>query len=59
MAHRILVVDDSNTIRRVVCGILERHGFEPEPASDGQVALEALTAAGKPFDLVLLDFVMP
>jgi DNA-binding response OmpR family regulator len=59
MAHRILVVDDSNTIRRVVCGILERHGFEPEPASDGQVAIEVLSAAETPFDLVLLDFVMP
>jgi DNA-binding response OmpR family regulator len=59
MAHRILVVDDSHTIRRVVCGILERHGFEPESASDGQVAIELLTAAETPFDLVLLEFVMP
>jgi DNA-binding response OmpR family regulator len=59
MGARILVVDDSNTIRRVVCGILERHGFEPAPAADGQIAVEALTAAETPFDLVLLDFVMP
>ena len=59
MGARILVVDDSNTIRRVVCGILERHGFEPAPASDGQIAVEALTSAETPFDLVLLDFVMP
>ncbi len=59
MGARILVVDDSNTIRRVVCGILERHGFEPSPASDGQFAVEALTSAETPFDLVLLDFVMP
>src|SRR5262249_25488128 len=41
------------------CGILERHGFEPIPAPDGQVAIEALTTAESPFDLVLLDFVMP
>ncbi len=59
MGARILVVDDSNTIRRVVCGILERHGFEPAAAPDGQLAVEALTAAEQPFDLVLLDFVMP
>jgi DNA-binding response OmpR family regulator len=59
MGARILVVDDSNTIRRVVCGILERHGFEAAPASDGQFAVEALTSAETPFDLVLLDFVMP
>jgi len=59
MGARILVVDDSHTIRRVVCGILERHGFEPESASDGQRAVELLTAAERPYDLVLLDFVMP
>jgi DNA-binding response OmpR family regulator len=59
MGARILVVDDSNTIRRVVCGILERHGFDAAPASDGQTAVEALTSAETPFDLVLLDFVMP
>jgi DNA-binding response OmpR family regulator len=59
MGARILVVDDSNTIRRVVCGILERHGFEAAPAADGQLAVEAITSAETPFDLVLLDFVMP
>ncbi len=59
MGARILVVDDSNTIRRVVCGILERHGFEPAGAADGALAVEALTSAETPFDLVLLDFVMP
>jgi DNA-binding response OmpR family regulator len=59
MGARILVVDDSNTIRRVVSGILERHGFEPTSASDGALAVEALTSAETPFDLVLLDFVMP
>ena len=59
MPARILVVDDSNTIRRVVCGILERHGFEPSAAANGQLAVEMLTGAEQPFDLVLLDFVMP
>jgi len=59
MGARILVVDDSNTIRRVVCGILERHGFEPDGASDGQRAVEMLTGSEQPYDLVLLDFVMP
>ena len=59
MGARILVVDDSNTIRRVVCGILERHGFEPDGAADGQRAVEMLTSAEQPYELVLLDFVMP
>jgi DNA-binding response OmpR family regulator len=59
MATRILVVDDSPTIRRVVSTILEKHGYEPALASDGQDALEALTSGEVKTDLVLLDFVMP
>src|SRR4051812_16383687 len=42
MSSRILVVDDSPTIRRVVSAILERHGYEASLASDGEDALEAL-----------------
>ncbi len=56
---RILVVDDSPTLRKVVTGILERNGYETMAAPDGIVALDALHKAQVPFDLVLLDFVMP
>jgi DNA-binding response OmpR family regulator len=56
---RILVVDDSSTIRKVVTSILERNGYEALAAGDGQIALDALRTAEVPFDLVLLDFVMP
>jgi DNA-binding response OmpR family regulator len=59
MTSRILVVDDSPTIRRVVSGILERHGYEAALASDGDEALEALQRGEVKADLVLLDFVMP
>ena len=59
MATRILVVDDSPTIRRVVSTILERHGYEPFLASDGQDALEVLVSGEVKADLILLDFVMP
>jgi DNA-binding response OmpR family regulator len=57
---RILVVDDSATLRRVVCAILERNGFSTVAAADGQAALDTLEdpEVEKP-DLVLLDFVMP
>ena len=58
MPTRILVVDDSPTIRKVVCAILARHDYEAVPAADGQLALEVLAEDGA-FDLVLLDFVMP
>jgi DNA-binding response OmpR family regulator len=69
MPSRILVVDDSPTIRKVVAALLERHGFEAVVAADGQVALRKLVEATKAngadkngasrIDLVLLDFVMP
>lgn len=67
MPTRVLVVDDSPTIRRVVSAVLERHGFEVVQAVDGQDALEHLHQSRReaesgdvrPIDLVLVDFVMP
>jgi DNA-binding response OmpR family regulator len=59
MPTRILVIDDSPTIRKVVASILERHGYETALAADGQSALDTLGMHRHKFDLVLLDFVMP
>ena len=56
-SHRVLVVDDSATIRRLVDKTLTRAGYEVLLASDGQEGLEL--ALGKGPDLVLVDFVMP
>jgi CheY-like chemotaxis protein len=58
MSKRVLVIDDSPTIRKVVTAILERSGYRASAAADGQHGFEALTN-GERFDLVLLDFVMP
>ena len=55
---RILVVDDSPTILKVVSAILTRSGHVCQTARDGVLGLQALADDG-PFDLVLLDFVMP
>lgn len=54
---RVLVVDDSPTILRVVGGLLARQGFEVDLARDGAAGLLKIREAA--FDLVLLDFVMP
>jgi CheY-like chemotaxis protein len=59
MTTRILVVDDSPTIRTVVSTILERCGYDPKVASDGQDAYDALASGEVKADLILLDFVMP
>lgn len=53
----VLVVDDSITVRRVTAQFLERNGFEPILAKDGQEALEVL-AKIQPA-AVLLDVEMP
>jgi CheY-like chemotaxis protein len=57
MSGRVLVVDDSATIRRVVCDILERRGYDVIVAVDGEQALFLANAAT--LDLALVDFVMP
>jgi CheY-like chemotaxis protein len=59
MGGRILVIDDSTTIRRVVGGILSKHGYEPVLAPDGVQGLEVLRSQAGAIDLVLVDFVMP
>jgi CheY-like chemotaxis protein len=58
VSGRILVVDDSATILKVVSAILERRGFAASTARDGAAGLNKLRVEG-PFDLVLVDFVMP
>lgn len=55
---RVLVVDDSPTILKVVSAILARHGYEPTTARDGIAGIE-LVKKGHKYDLILLDFVMP
>jgi CheY-like chemotaxis protein len=57
MITRVLVVDDSPTIRKVVSYILDEEGYETVLAEDGEDALAQLRQA--PVDLVLTDFVMP
>jgi CheY-like chemotaxis protein len=54
----VLVIDDSLTILKVVETILEANGYQVTTARDGQEGIEQLSQRG-PFDLVLLDFVMP
>jgi two-component system cell cycle sensor histidine kinase/response regulator CckA len=59
---RILLVEDEDSVRLVTERALTRQGYEVTTASDGEDGLEALRAAlaaGKTFDLVVSDVVMP
>jgi two-component system OmpR family response regulator len=55
----ILLVDDDPGIRDVVSEFLVRHGYHVETAEDGRAMDSAMAAAAQPFDLVVLDLMMP
>lgn len=54
----ILVVEDAESIRKLVCAMLLHDGYRCLEASDGAEALEVATRAEK-LHLVLTDVVMP
>jgi len=58
---RVLVVDDEESIRRSLAGILSDEGLEVKTASDGTQALALLRGAAPDAmpDVVLLDIAMP
>lgn len=56
---RILVVEDEDHLAIGIKFNLEAEGFEVETAADGQAALVALATAQSPFDLVILDVMLP
>lgn len=57
MANRVLIVDDTETMRLYEQMLLSGQGYELETAADGIEALAAVETF-KP-DLVLLDIMMP
>ncbi len=55
---KFLVVDDSLTMRRIVCNALREIGFgEFVEAADGSQAMEKLGC--EPFDFIITDWNMP
>ncbi|HEY8515060.1 MAG TPA: response regulator [Candidatus Binatia bacterium] len=59
---RVLIVDDSATIRVWLTSRLAAHGMEPSAVENGQLALQLLRRAaahGTPYDIAILDLVMP
>ena len=58
-AKSVLLVEDEERVRRVAIRLLERSGFEVESAASAAQALEAVSRAQRPFDLLLLDYTLP
>jgi signal transduction histidine kinase/CheY-like chemotaxis protein len=56
---RVLLVEDDEQVRIVVCRMLERAGHRVVEARDGLEALQRLAHDPEPIDLVLADVVMP
>ncbi|MBX2860949.1 MAG: response regulator [Vampirovibrio sp.] len=61
MSAKVLIVDDSAVMRKVIIGILTRMGVESDSisqAEDGVQAVKAVSDGGN-FDLILMDWNMP
>ena len=56
---KILIVEDDPAVRDVVKHALSREGMETLAAGDGETALERLRGEAEPFDLVVLDVMLP
>ena len=55
--HRILVIDDNESIRVNLVDILKSEGYEAASTADGEQGLETLKSDD--FDIVLLDIKLP
>jgi CheY-like chemotaxis protein len=55
--RRVIVIDDNNDLRELMCLILSQEGYEVEGAADGQKGLAAQRA--RPADVVITDIFMP
>lgn len=59
MMPNILLVDDDAGIRELVSDFLTRNGYAVTAAEDGSAMDRAIALAERPFDLIVLDLMMP
>jgi CheY-like chemotaxis protein len=57
--HRVLVVDDDESIRESLCKLLQGEGFQVAAGANGLAAVKMLCHDRQPFDLLLVDLNMP
>ncbi|MFH1982374.1 MAG: response regulator [Pseudomonadota bacterium] len=54
---RILIIDDDDQIRRMLCRMLTQEGYAVDDAADGAEGISRFRK--QPYDLVLTDLIMP
>ena len=54
----ILVIDDDNDVRQLICRMIASEGFEVFEASNGKEGMDIIKG-GKEIDLVITDLIMP
>lgn len=54
----ILIVEDTESLRKLTRKILEKDGFSVDEAENGEIALEKISGETK-YSLILLDIMMP
>jgi DNA-binding response OmpR family regulator len=59
MSVRILVADDDVEMRRMLCAVLRRSGFQVEVAEDGHAVRTRLESAVAKPDIIITDLRMP
>ena len=57
--RHVLVIDDEPLIRWSVTQTLAKHGLDVEQADCAASALQTITAAAMPFDVIVLDLRLP
>ena len=55
--QKILIIDDDEQMRNLLCRTMEYAGFNVEAASDGRKGLRLFEES--PYDLVITDLIMP
>jgi two-component system, cell cycle sensor histidine kinase and response regulator CckA len=55
----VLVVEDAESIRKMVCAMLAQAGYRCMEAGDGEEAFRLVTGAPSAVDLILTDVMMP
>lgn len=56
---RVLIVDDSATVRTFIAALLRNYGAQVEGVATGQECRERLEADAASYDLILLDLILP